>query len=107
MVTAESKTENVIAARKAGVNNYIVKPFKPKELVARVRARLRRTEEEPAEPAEAAEPAEPTEPTPAPWGSADLRQRIYTEVQEFVAAIARRIDQRTAHSGRSGSESAA
>jgi two-component system, chemotaxis family, chemotaxis protein CheY len=28
MVTAESKTENVVAARKAGVNNYIVKPFK-------------------------------------------------------------------------------
>ena len=27
MVTAESKTENVIAARKAGVNNYIVKPL--------------------------------------------------------------------------------
>jgi two-component system chemotaxis response regulator CheY len=27
LVTAESKTENVIAAKKAGVNNYIVKPF--------------------------------------------------------------------------------
>lgn len=27
MVTAESKTDNVIAAKKAGVNNYIVKPF--------------------------------------------------------------------------------
>ena len=27
MVTAESKTENVIAAKKAGVDNYIVKPF--------------------------------------------------------------------------------
>ncbi len=27
MVTAESKTENVIEAKKAGVNNYIVKPF--------------------------------------------------------------------------------
>ena len=27
MVTAESKTENVIAAKAAGVNNYIVKPF--------------------------------------------------------------------------------
>jgi len=27
MVTAESKTENVLAARQAGVNNYIVKPF--------------------------------------------------------------------------------
>ena len=27
MITAESKTENVIAAKQAGVNNYIVKPF--------------------------------------------------------------------------------
>ena len=27
MVTAESKSENVIAAKEAGVNNYIVKPF--------------------------------------------------------------------------------
>ena len=27
MVTAESKTENVVAAKQAGVNNYIVKPF--------------------------------------------------------------------------------
>ncbi len=27
MVTAESKTENVIQAKRAGVNNYIVKPF--------------------------------------------------------------------------------
>lgn len=27
MVTAEAKTENVIAARAAGVNNYIIKPF--------------------------------------------------------------------------------
>jgi two-component system chemotaxis response regulator CheY len=27
MVTAEAKTENVIAARQAGVNNYIIKPF--------------------------------------------------------------------------------
>ena len=27
MVTAESKTENVVAAKQAGVSNYIVKPF--------------------------------------------------------------------------------
>lgn len=27
MVTAEAKTENVIAAKQAGVNNYIIKPF--------------------------------------------------------------------------------
>ena len=31
MITAESKTENVIAAKKAGVNNYIVKPFKRRD----------------------------------------------------------------------------
>jgi len=30
------------------------------------------------------------EPAPAPWGNEELRRRIYTEVQEFVAAIARR-----------------
>ena len=27
MITAESKTENVVAAKQAGVNDYIVKPF--------------------------------------------------------------------------------
>jgi two-component system, chemotaxis family, chemotaxis protein CheY len=27
MVTAETKTENVVAARQAGVNNYVIKPF--------------------------------------------------------------------------------
>ena len=32
MVTAESKTENVIAAKQAGVNNYIVKPFNAQTL---------------------------------------------------------------------------
>lgn len=32
MITAESKTENVIAAKKAGVNNYIVKPFNAQTL---------------------------------------------------------------------------
>ena len=32
MITAESKTENVIAAKKAGVSNYIVKPFNAETL---------------------------------------------------------------------------
>ncbi|MGB6428143.1 MAG: response regulator [Methyloceanibacter sp.] len=36
MVTAESKTENVIAARKAGVNNCIVKPFNAQTLKAKI-----------------------------------------------------------------------
>jgi two-component system, chemotaxis family, chemotaxis protein CheY len=37
-VTAESKTENVIAAKKAGVNNYIVKPFNAQTLKAKIEA---------------------------------------------------------------------
>jgi two-component system chemotaxis response regulator CheY len=38
MVTAESKTDNVIAAKKAGVNNYIVKPFNAATLKAKIDA---------------------------------------------------------------------
>lgn len=38
MVTAESKTENVIAAKKAGVSNYIVKPFNAATLKAKIDA---------------------------------------------------------------------
>ena len=38
MVTAESKTENVIAAKKAGVNNYIVKPFNADTLRYKIEA---------------------------------------------------------------------
>jgi len=36
MVTAESKTENVIAAKQAGVSNYIVKPFNADTLRAKI-----------------------------------------------------------------------
>jgi two-component system chemotaxis response regulator CheY len=38
MVTAESKTENVIAAKQAGVNNYIVKPFNADTLRKKIEA---------------------------------------------------------------------
>ena len=38
MVTAESKTDNVIAARKAGVNHYIVKPFNAGTLKSKIDA---------------------------------------------------------------------
>lgn len=36
MVTAESKTENVITAKQAGVNNYIVKPFSAETLKTKI-----------------------------------------------------------------------
>jgi two-component system, chemotaxis family, chemotaxis protein CheY len=38
MVTAESKTDNVVAAKKTGVNNYIVKPFNAATLKAKIDA---------------------------------------------------------------------
>lgn len=38
MVTAESKTDNVVAARRAGVNHYIVKPFNAATLKTKIDA---------------------------------------------------------------------
>ncbi|MFN8722804.1 MAG: chemotaxis response regulator CheY [Rhodospirillales bacterium] len=38
MVTAESKTENVVAAKQAGVNNYIVKPFNAETLKSKIQS---------------------------------------------------------------------
>lgn len=40
MVTAESKVENVAAAKEAGVNNYIVKPFNAETLKQKITAVL-------------------------------------------------------------------
>jgi two-component system response regulator MtrA len=45
MLTAKSDTVDVVVGLESGADDYIVKPFKPKELVARIRARLRRTDE--------------------------------------------------------------
>jgi two-component system chemotaxis response regulator CheY len=40
MITAEAKTENVVAAKQAGVNNYIVKPFNAETLRSKIAAVL-------------------------------------------------------------------
>jgi two-component system response regulator MtrA len=42
MLTAKSDTVDVVLGLESGADDYVVKPFKPKELIARMRARLRR-----------------------------------------------------------------
>src|SRR5690606_34934912 len=43
MLTAKSDTTDVVRGLESGADDYVVKPFNPKELVARIRTRLRPT----------------------------------------------------------------
>jgi two-component system, OmpR family, response regulator MtrA len=46
MLTAKGDTVDVVVGLESGADDYVVKPFKPKELVARIRARVRRLDPE-------------------------------------------------------------
>ena len=43
MLTAKGETQDVVAGLEAGADDYMVKPFNPQELVARLKVRLRRS----------------------------------------------------------------
>src|SRR3954447_24005830 len=42
MLTAKGDTVDVVVGLESGADDYVIKPFKPKELIARIRARVRR-----------------------------------------------------------------
>src|SRR3954452_20163983 len=44
MLTAKSDTVDVVVGLESGADDYVPKPFKPKELIARIRARMRHFE---------------------------------------------------------------
>ncbi|MGI8417648.1 MAG: MtrAB system response regulator MtrA, partial [Nakamurella sp.] len=44
MLTARTDTVDVVLGLESGADDYVMKPFKPKELTARIRARLRRSD---------------------------------------------------------------
>lgn len=52
MVTARSDTHDVVAGLEAGADDYLTKPFEPKELSARIRALLRRARDRTPESAQ-------------------------------------------------------
>jgi len=46
MLTAKNDTVDVVVGLESGADDYVIKPFKPKELVARIRARVRKLGDE-------------------------------------------------------------
>jgi two-component system response regulator MtrA len=46
MLTAKTDTIDVVVGLESGADDYVMKPFKPKELIARIRARLRRPQDD-------------------------------------------------------------
>lgn len=49
MLTARTDTEDIVKGLEAGADDYVVKPFNPAELLARIRARMRDNNEDEAE----------------------------------------------------------
>ena len=54
MLTARGEESDLLVGLAVGADDYMTKPFSPRELVARVRALLRRVERRPAPPGERA-----------------------------------------------------
>ena len=88
MLTAKTDTVDVVLGLESGADDYVVKPFKPKELVARIRARLR---EFPAEPAEQRQIGDVTIDVPAHQVRRNGRTIPLTPLEfDLLVALARK-----------------
>ncbi len=87
VVTARGEEVDRVVGLELGADDYVVKPFGIRELVARIRAVLRRT-------GTGAEPAEPAEMATVQLGSLgiDLRQRRVTVDGEEIALTRKEYD---------------
>jgi two-component system, OmpR family, response regulator MtrA len=88
MLTAKTDTVDVVLGLESGADDYVVKPFKPKELVARIRARLRQF---PTEPAEQMQIGDVTIDVPAHQVRRDGRTIPLTPLEfDLLVALARK-----------------
>ena len=88
MLTAKTDTVDVVLGLESGADDYVVKPFKPKELIARIRARLRQF---PVEPAEQMQIGDVTIDVPAHQVRRDGRTIPLTPLEfDLLVALARK-----------------
>lgn len=92
MVTAASDTVDRVVGLETGADDYVAKPFEPRELLARVRSLLRRQQTPSPSPpvAAAAAPAQPVkDPEQVPMGRCvlDLRRRALIEADGRLVAL--------------------
>jgi two-component system response regulator MtrA len=92
MLTAKSDTVDVVLGLESGADDYVVKPFKPKELVARMRARLRQHEDVTSELLAIGPPESPvTVDVPAHQVSRNGRPIALTPLEfDLLVALARK-----------------
>jgi two-component system response regulator MtrA len=92
MLTAKGDTVDVVLGLESGADDYVIKPFKPKELVARVRARLRHHQEVASEKLTIGPPDSPIEIDVPAHQVTRLGQSIALTPLEFdlLVALARK-----------------
>ena len=92
MLTAKTDTVDIVLGLESGADDYVVKPFKPKELVARMRARLRRHDDAGGETLTIGPPESPVRSTSRPTRSSGTARRSSLTPLEFdlLVALARK-----------------